>query len=135
VLTSLALDLSGLVVALGDGGLEATNVGGNHEKSNIGLGGTSDHVLDEVSVAGGIDDGVVETLGEELLGGASDGNTALTLLLLVVHKEGKAERALAESIGFSAQLLHLTLGDSSKLVDETTGGGRLAGIDVPADNN
>jgi len=135
VLTSLTLNFSGLVIALSDGGLKATNVRRNHEKSNICLGSTGDHVLDEIPVAGGINDGVVVTLSEELLGGASDGNTALALLLLVVHEEGKAERALAKSIGFSTQLFHFTFRDSSKLVDETTGGGRFAGIDVPADNN
>jgi len=135
VLTGLALDFTSLVVALGDGGLETTDVGGNHEKGDISLGGTSDHVLDKISVSRSIDDGVVEFVSEEFLGSASNGNTTLTLLLLVVHEEGEAERTLAESISFSAKLLHLTLGDPSQLVDETTSGGRLSGINVPADND
>ena len=48
VLASLAV--------LGDTGLELTSTGGNDEDSAVGLGGTSDHVLDEVTVTGGIDD-------------------------------------------------------------------------------
>jgi hypothetical protein len=46
VLTSLAI--------LGDTSLELTSTGGNDEDSAVSLGGTSDHVLDEVTVTGGI---------------------------------------------------------------------------------
>jgi hypothetical protein len=47
VLTSLAV--------LGDTSLELTSTGGNDENSAVGLGSTSDHVLDEVTVTGGVD--------------------------------------------------------------------------------
>lgn len=40
-----------------------------------------------------------------------------------------------ELVGFFLQLGHFSLGDSAKLENETSGGGGLAGIDVPADNN
>ena len=50
--------LTGLAV-LGDTGLELTNTGGDDQDSAIGLGGTSDHVLDEITVAGGVNDGDV----------------------------------------------------------------------------
>jgi hypothetical protein len=46
VLTSLAI--------LGDTSLELTSTGGNDENSAIGLGGTSNHVLDEITMAGGV---------------------------------------------------------------------------------
>jgi hypothetical protein len=46
VLTSLAI--------LGDTSLELTSTGGNDENSAISLGGTSDHVLDEITVARGV---------------------------------------------------------------------------------
>jgi len=49
-----------------DCGGEVT-VGGNHEQSHVSLGGTGDHVLDEITVTGGINDGVVPLLGVELL--------------------------------------------------------------------
>jgi len=46
VLTSLTI--------LGDTSFEFTSTGSNDEDSAIGLGGTSDHVLDEVTVTGGV---------------------------------------------------------------------------------
>ena len=41
---------------LGDTGLELTGTTGDDEDSAVGLGGTGDHVLDEVTVTGGVDD-------------------------------------------------------------------------------
>ena len=38
----------------GDTSFEFTGTGSNDEDSAVGLGGTCDHVLDEVTVAGGI---------------------------------------------------------------------------------
>mmetsp|Transcript_46127 Transcript_46127/g.90911 ORF Transcript_46127/g.90911 Transcript_46127/m.90911 type:complete len:569 (+) Transcript_46127:1067-2773(+) len=134
VLAGLTLDLSGLVVSLLDGSGEVT-ISGNHQKSDICLGSTGNHVLDEISVPGSVNDGVVPRVSEELLGGARDGHTTLTLLLLSVHVEGKSERRLAELLGLLLELLELTLGDTSELEEETAGGGGLAGIDVSADNN
>ena len=46
--------LTGLAI-LGDTSLELTSTGGNDEDSAIGLGSTSDHVLDEIAVTGSID--------------------------------------------------------------------------------
>ena len=129
MLASLALDFTGLVVATLDGGDEVT-IGGNHQASNIGLGGTGNHVLDEIAMAGGIDDGVVPLLGEELLGGAGDGHTTLTLLLLAIHEEREGERRLTETVGLSLELLHFTLGDTAELEEQTTGGRGLAGVDL-----
>merc|ERR1719235_3026201 len=48
--------LSGLSF-FGPSSLELTGWGGDHEDGNISLGGTSDHVLDEISVSWGINDG------------------------------------------------------------------------------
>lgn len=45
--------LTGLAI-LGDTSLELTSTGGNDEDSAVSLGGTSDHVLDEVTMTGGI---------------------------------------------------------------------------------
>ena len=47
--------LAGLAI-LGDTSLELTGTAGNDEDGAIGLGGTSDHVLDEVTVTGGVND-------------------------------------------------------------------------------
>ena len=65
-------------------------------------------------------------LGEELLGGAGDGDSTGALLLLGVHVEGKGEGGLAKGISLSLELLQLTLGDSTELEDEAASGGRLA---------
>jgi len=46
------------VVALLDGGGEVT-VGGDHEEGDVSLRGAGDHVLDEITVTGGVNDGVV----------------------------------------------------------------------------
>jgi hypothetical protein len=129
VLAGLTLDFSSLVVTLLDGGGEVT-VGGNHEQADISLGSTGNHVLDEISVAWGINDGVVPSSGEEFLGGASNGDTTLTLLLLTIHEESKGERRLAQSSGFFSKLDHITLWDTSQLENEATSGSRLAGIDL-----
>ena len=51
VLTSLAI--------LGDTGFELTSAGGDNENSAVGLRGTSNHVLDEVTMAWCVDDGDV----------------------------------------------------------------------------
>ena len=48
VLASLAI--------LGDTGLELTGTTGDDEDSAVSLGGTSDHVLDEITVARGVND-------------------------------------------------------------------------------
>ena len=134
VLASLALHLAGLVVALLDRGGEVT-VGRDHEERDISLRCAGDHVLDEIPMARGVDDGVVPRVGEELLGGARDGHTTLTLLLLPVHVEGEGEGRLAERIGLGLELLELTLRDTSELENETASGRRLAGVDVSANNN
>ena len=49
-----------------NGGGEVT-VGRNHDHGAVSLGGTGNHVLNEVAVTRGIDDGVVPLLREELL--------------------------------------------------------------------
>lgn len=134
VLASLALNFSGLGVTLGNGGGEVT-VGWNHKKAHVGLGGTGDHVLDEITVTWGINDGVVLGFGEEFLGCASNGDTTLTFFLLAIHIEGEGERGLTHLVGFFLELDNITLGDTSKLEDEATGSGRFASIDVSADDD
>ena len=66
MLAGLALDLAGLVVAALDRRHEVP-VGRDHDERNVGLSRTGDHVLDEVAVSRGINDGVVPLLREELL--------------------------------------------------------------------
>ena len=44
------------LTVLGDTGLKLTSTSGNDEDGAVSLGGTSDHVLDEVTVTRGIND-------------------------------------------------------------------------------
>ena len=55
--------LAGLAI-LGDTSLELTSTGSDNEDSAVGLGGTSDHVLDEITVPWGIDDLWQRKIGE-----------------------------------------------------------------------
>ena len=48
--------LPGLTV-LGDAGLELSGSGGDDEHAAVRLGGSGDHVLDEVTMSGSVDDG------------------------------------------------------------------------------
>lgn len=126
VLTSLAI--------LGDTSLELTSTGGNDENGAIGLGSTSDHVLDEITVTGSINNSDVVLGGLELPESDIDGDTTLTLGLELVKNPCVLEGTLAEFGGFLLELLDGTLVDTTALVDQVTGGGRLAGVDV-ADND
>jgi hypothetical protein len=91
--------LTGLAI-LGDTSLELTSTGGNDENGAISLGGTSDHVLDEITVTGGIDDGDHVLGGLELPEGDIDSDTTLTLGLQLVKDPGVLEGTLAEFGGF-----------------------------------
>merc|ERR1719334_2970580 len=119
---------------LRDTGFELASTGGDDEHTAIGLGSASDHVLDEIPVAWGVDDGDVVVLGLELPQGDIDGDTTLTLGLKLVQHPGIFEGALAHLLGFLLELLDDTLVDATAFVDEMAGGGRLARVDV-ADND
>ena len=109
--------LSGLAV-LGDTSLELSSSGGDDEHTAVSLAGASDHVLDEVTVARGVDDGhVVPRVGEfhhvfqllnmalggNLLGSLEfpesnvNGDTTLALGLQLVHHPGVLEGTLQRS--------------------------------------
>jgi len=126
--------LTGLTV-LGDTSLELTSSGGDDQHTTIGLRSTSDHVLDEIPVSGGVDDGDVVLGGLELPQSDIDSDTTLTLGLQLVQNPGVLEGALAHLLGFLLELLDGTLVDTTALVDQVTGGGGLAGVDVSNHDN
>ena len=99
------------------------------------LGGTSDHVLDEVTMSGGIDDGHVVLGGLELPESDVNGDTSLTLGLQLVQNPGILEGSLARFGGLLLELLDGPLVNASALVDQMTSGGRLAGVDVADDDD
>jgi len=108
--------LAGLSV-LGDTGLESSLGGVNAENGNIGLTGSGDHVLDEITVSGGVNDGEGELGGLELPEGDVDGDSTLALGLEVVKDPGILEGSLSELGGLLLVLLNGTLVDTSALVD------------------
>merc|ERR1712002_244329 len=121
--------LAGLAF-LGNTSFELTSTGGDDEHTAIGLGGSGDHVLDEIPVARGVDDGDVIVFGLELPQGNIDSDTTLALGLELVQHPGIFEGALAHLLGFLLELLDDTLVDAAAFVDEMAGGGRLARVDV-----
>ena len=117
--------LTGLSI-LGDTSLETTLGGVNDKDGNIGLGGTGDHVLDEITVSRGINDseGVLGRL--ELPESNVNGDTTFALGLEVVKDPGILEGSLSEFSGFLLELFNGTLVDSTALVDQVTSSGGLA---------
>jgi len=121
--------LSGLTF-LGETSFELTSTGGDDEDGAIGLGGTSNHVLDEISVAWGVDDGELVLLGFELPEGDIDGDTSFSFSLELVQNPGVLEGTLTHFVGFLLELLDGSLVNTTALVDQVTSGGGLAGVDV-----
>lgn len=107
----------------GDTSFKLSLSGRDGENSSIGLGGSSDHVLDEISVARCINDGDLVGVSLKLVQGDVDGDTTFTLILLVVQDPGVLERALSHFVGFLLVLFDGTLVDTSTLVDEMSSGG------------
>merc|ERR1719446_1767642 len=125
--------LSGLPV-LGDTGLELSSSGGDDKHTAISLGGSSDHVLDEIPMTGSINDGHVVLGSLELPESDVDGDSTLTLRLQLVHNPRILEGSLARLLGLLLELLNGPLVDSTALVDQVTSGGGLARVHV-ADNH
>mmetsp|Transcript_11064 Transcript_11064/g.18074 ORF Transcript_11064/g.18074 Transcript_11064/m.18074 type:complete len:357 (-) Transcript_11064:51-1121(-) len=126
--------LAGLTLS-GPTTLETTGGGIDDKDGNISLGGSSDHVLDEITMSGGINDGERELGGLELPESDIDGDTTLTLGLEVVKDPGVLKGLLAHLGGLLLELLDGTLVNTSALVDQMTSGGRLTSIDVSDDDN
>ena len=96
---------------------------------------TSDHVLDEVTMSGGINDGDIVLGSLELPQSNVDGDTSLTLGLQLVKNPGVLEGSLARLRRLLLELLDGPLVNTSALVDQMTSGGRLARVDVADDDN
>jgi len=126
--------LTGLTI-LGDTSLELTSTGGDNENTAVSLGSASNHVLDEITVTRSVNDGDIVLGGLELPESNVDGDTTLTLSLQFVQYPGVFERRLAKLSSLLLELLDGTLVDTAALVDQVTGGGGLAGVDVANDDD
>jgi len=121
--------LTGLTV-LGDTSLELTNTTSNNEDGAVSLGSTSNHVLDEITVTGSINNGDVVLGGLELPESDINGDTTLTLGLKLVKDPSVLEGTLTQLGSLLLELLNGSLVDTTALVNQVTSGGRLTGIDV-----
>ena len=83
----------------------------------------------------GINDGHIVLGSLELPESDIDGDTSLTLSLELVKNPSILEGSLSRLRRFLLELLNGSLVDSSALVDQVTGGGGLARVDVSNDNN
>jgi len=125
---------SGLSV-LGNTSFELTDTGGNDEDGAIGLGGTGDHVLDEISVTWGVDDGDFVHVGLEFPESDIDGDTSFSFSLQLVQNPSVLERTFSHFGGFFLELFDGSLVDTTTFVDEVTGGGGFTGVDVSNDDD
>ena len=96
---------------------------------------SGDHVLDEVTMSGGINDGDIVLGSLELPESNINGDTSLTLSLQLVQHPGILEGSLARLGRLLLELLNGSLVNTSALVDQVTSGGGLARVDVSNDNN
>ena len=81
---------SGLSI-FGDTSFELSFRGGDHQNGAISLRGTGDHVLDEISVAGSVDDGEVVFFGLEFPEGDIDGDSSFSFGLKFIENPGVFE--------------------------------------------
>ena len=115
---------------LGDTGLEPTLRRINDKNGDIGLRSSSNHVLDEITVSGGIDDSELVLGRLELPQGNVDGDTTFTFSLQVVQDPGVLEGAFTKFSGFLLELLNGTLIDTTAFVNQVTSSGGLSCLDL-----
>merc|ERR1712054_276363 len=89
----------------------------NDKNSTIGLRCSRDHVFDEISVSGCIDDGYIVPLCLKLHELNIDGDTPFTFSLKLVQYPGILEGTFTQFISFLLEFLNYSLVDSSTFVD------------------
>jgi hypothetical protein len=119
---------------LGPSRLELTGWGGDHEDGNISLGGTSDHVLDEISMSWSINDGEDGFLGLELPESDINGDTSFSFGLKFIKYPSVFERSFTHFFGFLLELGNGSLIDTTALVDQMTSRGRFTRVDMTNDD-
>merc|ERR1719147_526281 len=126
--------LSGLAI-LGDASLELSSSRGDDEHSTVSLASSRDHVLDEVTMSRGVDDGDIILGSLELPQGDVDGDATLTLSLELVKNPGILEGSLTRLLRFLLELLNCPLVDTSALVDQMASSGGFSRVDVADDDD
>jgi len=111
------------LTVLGDTSFELSSAGRHNQHGTIRLRRTRDHVLDEIPMPGGVNDGDVILLGAEIHQLNVDGDTTFTLRLQLVQHPGVLEGAFSHLLGFLLELLDDSLVDATALVDHVSGTG------------
>lgn len=101
----------------GDTGFEFSLGGGNHEDSTIGLRGSGNHVFDEISMSGGINNGDVEFFGFEFPKSNINGDTSFSFGLEFVEHPSVFERSFTHFVGFFFEFFDLSFIDTTTFVD------------------
>jgi len=120
---------------LRDTSFEFTSSTSNDKDGTIGLGSTSDHVFNEVTMTRGVNDSDHVFGGFELPESDINGDTTLTFGLELVKNPSILEGTLAEFSSLLLELLNGTLVNTTALVDQVTSSCRLARVDVANDDN
>lgn len=107
-----------------------TNSSSHDQNGAIGLTRARDHVLDEISMSGSIDNGHVVLWSLEFPKRYVDGYSALALGLELVEDPGVLEAALAHFLGLLLEFFDRALVYATAFVDQVTGRGRLSRIHV-----
>ena len=106
----------------------------NDEDGSIGLWGSSDHVLDEISVSWGVNDGVESVGCFEFQESNIDGDTSFSFCLEFIEDLCPLEDSLSHLSWLFLEFLNSSCVDTSELVDEVTSGGWFTRVDVSNDD-
>ena len=110
-------------------------VGGDEQQGGVGAGRAGDHVLEELLVAGGVDEHrVAPARGAEGDLGNVDGDVLVALGLEGVHEEGVLERHAAPAAG-SLDTLQLALRERAAVVQQAADERGLAVVYVADDDD
>ena len=85
------------------------DMSGKSTDSAVSLGRSRNHVLDEIAMTGGINDGDIVFRGLELPQSDIDCDTTLTLGFQFVENPGVLERTLSKFSGFLLELHAISL--------------------------
>ena len=83
-------------------GFEVASAGVDDEDGEVGLACAGNHVGNEVSVAGGVEDGEAGGFGFEFVHGDVDGYTSVSLFCTLIEHPCQSEGSLAKSFGLFA---------------------------------
>jgi len=118
----------------GPSGLEFSRWGSDHEDGDISLGGTSDHVLDEISMSWGINDGEDGGGGLEFPESDINGDTSFSLGLEFIENPSVLEGGFTHLFSFFLELGNGSLINTTALVDKMTSGSGFSRVDVTDDD-